>query len=71
MPRTVTLWRLWDGHDMAQSDHFYTTRREAEAERERWYGGCDPTDEAVHLEPVEVVMTKEGVAWALTHLPHR
>lgn len=67
MARKVTIWRVWESTDMAQTDSFFATRKEAEEHRKTMF----EEDDEPYLETVEVELTRKGVAWALTNLPHR
>ena len=39
--RALTLWRIWEASDMAQSDSYFATKREALAELRNW--GAKPS----------------------------
>jgi hypothetical protein len=67
MGRKIIIWRVWESSDMAQSDGFFATKKEAENHRAEVFEEDDDT----YLEEVEIELTREGIAWALTNLPHR
>jgi hypothetical protein len=81
----MIIWRTWYDADMAQSDCYHTTKAEAlahileqydvpPAKLETWRGTM-PEDGAsgtyCYLERLEIEPTRAGIAWALTHIPHR
>jgi hypothetical protein len=86
MSRSIILWRTWDGSDMAQSDLFFASKSSAVAHLWKNYdvtpAMLKPDDKNswsfdhakygdVHLARFTVEMTKNGIAEALTRIPHR
>lgn len=85
--RMLTLWRVWEASDMAQSDSYFATKAEALAELRAAYDvtpamlkpdDLDPADcwsanadGSVYLERIRVEPTRAGIAHALKHIPHR
>lgn len=78
------LWQVYESEDMAGSDSWFATRKQAESMvRELGYEGPIKLDETgnfnaplpqgfeVYLVRHDIKMTKEDVAWSLSNLPNR
>lgn len=87
----MIIYRTWDGYDMANSDTYWPTLRQAIADirdsygvkgaikldkNGAWSGNAGPdaglaSNMDVHIERLEIEMTREGLCYALKMNPHR
>jgi len=77
----MIIWRTWASYDMAQSDTYHTTKVAAlkqicvsfekmiVSSLDCWE--YDNGEEIVYLERLVITLTREGLCYALQHIPHR
>lgn len=87
MPRTITIWHVYDESDMAQSDSFFETKKAAikhireaydvttltqdEGTTDQWTGRADEDGWGVHLVREDIEITRAGLCRALQIIPCR